>query len=64
MSSGELRNHWTLFWWVLGTLTIPITVPYLILQYLSKRRPKLSLPGKVSVPDTSNLIRRLGAESI
>lgn len=48
-ASGDLRGQWSLFWWILGTLAIPITIPYLILQFFQAKRPKLSLPGKVSI---------------
>ena len=54
VSSGtgdvEFKSQWNLFWWILGTIFIPITIPYTVLKIignLKQKRHKGALPGKV-----------------
>lgn len=48
--SEPIKSNWNYMWWILGTIFIPISLPYLILQVLGHFKEKNSrkeLPGKV-----------------
>lgn len=47
----DTSSQWNLIWWILGTIFIPITIPYTIFQILGnllEKKNKSGLQGKVS----------------
>lgn len=51
-SEVEMKSDWSSMWWLLGTIFVPITIPYLIFQILDSIKEKKMLkclPGKVVV---------------
>lgn len=47
----DASTQWNFIWWILGTIFIPITIPYTIFQILGnmlEKKNKNALQGKVS----------------
>lgn len=46
----EIKSNWNMLWWLVGSIFIPISVPYIFLNIIGQlnlRKNKDSLPGKV-----------------
>lgn len=49
---STIRTHWNSFGWIVGTIFIPITIPYIIFQvlgYYKEKKYRDCLQGKVVV---------------
>lgn len=48
----EVKSDWNIMWWLLGSIFIPVTIPFLVFQILDnikEKKMRNNLPGKVVV---------------
>lgn len=47
-----VKSDWSILWWIMGSIFVPIAIPYFIYQILGNQKEKTmrnALPGKVVV---------------
>lgn len=46
-----IRSNWNTFWWIVGSICMPFTIPYIVCKVMAQlrlRKNKDTLQGKVS----------------
>lgn len=57
VANSVTNAGWNTFWWILGTICMPITTPYIVnkvISLLKFRKNRDTLAGKVSLIEKKN----------